>query len=233
MARVNIVKRIKVDGRWVMRSIPRKESGGWDWNVLPEGRYYVEWYDDGMRKREPAGTTAAQALQVHRRRRHELEAKTLGFVATRVQPMRTIERPLDSLLEKYLDQIATLKKLNTHRKYEAVLRRFAASFPKRSFDSISTEEINAQLIELLKDGMHANTVLHNAVIIAQFFKRNGRGGILRELQLPERITSLPREYLEEDLSKFFSVCTDAERALYSTFLMTGFPRAGGHVFVLV
>ena len=45
MARVNIVKRIKINGRWVMRSIPRKQSGNWDWNSLPDGRYYVEWYE--------------------------------------------------------------------------------------------------------------------------------------------------------------------------------------------
>jgi len=45
----------------------------------------------------------------------------------------------------------------------------------------------------------ANTVLHNAVIVAQFLKRHSRNGITRELQLPERITSLPKEYGEEDL----------------------------------
>ena len=222
MARVNIVKRIKVDGRWVMRSIPRKQSGNWDWNALPEGRYYVEWYDGASRKREPAGTTACQALEVHRRRRHQLEAEELGYLAVPAQPVRTVERPLDAVLKKYLEQIETLKKPNTHRKYEAVLERFAARFPKRSFESISVEEVNVLLIDLMKHGMQANTVLHNAVIIAQFFKRHGRGGLLRELQLPERSTSLPREYTEAELARFFAVCDNRERALFSTFLMTGF-----------
>lgn len=222
MARVNVVKRIKVDGRWIMRSIPRRESGNWDWNALPEGRYYVEWYDGGTRKREPAGTTASQALEVHRRRRHQLEAEELGYLSVPAQPVRTIERPLDALLKRYLEGIETPKKPNTHRKYESVLERFAVRFPKRSFESISIEEVNALLIDLMKHGMKANTVLHNAVIIAQFFKRHGRGGFLRELQLPERSTSLPREYTDADLTKFFGVCSDTECALFSTFLMTGF-----------
>ena len=39
MARVNIVKRVKSEGRWVMRSVPKKPNGEWDWKVLPEGRY--------------------------------------------------------------------------------------------------------------------------------------------------------------------------------------------------
>jgi integrase/recombinase XerD len=68
----------------------------------------------------------------------------------------------------------------------------------------------------------ANTVLHNAVIVAQFLKRHGRSGITRELQLPERITSLPKEYREEHLGQFFDACYDSERVLFSTFLLTGF-----------
>ena len=56
MAHVNIVKRIKSDGRWVMRSLPKKPSGDWDWNVLPEGRYYIEWYEEGARRREAEGS---------------------------------------------------------------------------------------------------------------------------------------------------------------------------------
>lgn len=51
MSRVNIVKRIKSDGRWKMLSIPRNPKGNYDWNALPEGRYYVEWYVGGTRRR--------------------------------------------------------------------------------------------------------------------------------------------------------------------------------------
>ena len=36
----------------------------------------------------------------------------------------------------------------------------------------------------------SNTILHNAVIVAQFLKRHGRSGVTRELSLPERITPL-------------------------------------------
>ncbi len=65
-------------------------------------------------------------------------------------------------------------------------------------------------------------VLHDAVSVAQFLKRQGRIGTTRELQLPERITSLPREYREEELAQFFAACCDWERALFSIFLLTGF-----------
>jgi len=63
VSRVNIVKRIKIDGRWKMFSIPRNAKGNYDWNAIADGRYYVEWYVGGTRRREGAGATAAQALE--------------------------------------------------------------------------------------------------------------------------------------------------------------------------
>src|ERR1700719_1328423 len=43
LSRVNIVKRIKIGGRWKMFSIPRNAKGNYDWNAIANGRYYVEW----------------------------------------------------------------------------------------------------------------------------------------------------------------------------------------------
>jgi hypothetical protein len=42
LSRVNIVKRIKIGGRWKMFSIPRNAKGNYDWNAMADGRYYVE-----------------------------------------------------------------------------------------------------------------------------------------------------------------------------------------------
>jgi integrase len=44
----------------------------------------------------------------------------------------------------------------------------------------------------------------------------------KELSLPERITPLVKIYRHEELARFFAVCSDAERALFATFLLTGF-----------
>jgi len=225
MGRVNIVKQVKVDGKWTLRSIPKKKSGHYDWAALPDGDYFVEWREDGRRRRQPAGNTAAQAMEEQRRKRHELEAHALGFaprngtseVAAAAEPP-TVRK----LIDRYLDQIKTLKKPNTHRKYDAVLTRFAKVFDRRTLDSISTEELNDYVVALMKSGMSANTVLHNVVIIAQFCKRNGRPGLTQLLHLPERISPLPLEYTEEELASFFEVTTDRERELFSTFLLTGF-----------
>ncbi|MCP5116940.1 MAG: hypothetical protein GY953_39445 [bacterium] len=78
-----------------MRSIPRKPCGGYDWNPLPDGRYYIEWYENARRCRLPGGKTAAEALEAQRRERHELEGRKLG-----VPGFETVgEQPSQSLAE--------------------------------------------------------------------------------------------------------------------------------------
>src|SRR5207249_10617451 len=79
VSRVNIVKRIKIGGRWKMFSIPRNAKGNYNWNAIADGRYYVERYVGGTRRRVSAGVTAAQVLQVQRRKHHELEGRKLGI----------------------------------------------------------------------------------------------------------------------------------------------------------
>jgi hypothetical protein len=75
VSRVNIVKRIKIGGRWKIFSIPLNAKGNYDWNAIADGRYYVERYVGGTRRRVSAGVTAAQALDVQRRQHHEVDRK--------------------------------------------------------------------------------------------------------------------------------------------------------------
>jgi hypothetical protein len=70
---------------------------------------------------------------------------------------------------------------NTHRKYEAVLNRFGEFFRDCvSIDAISGDDLTRFVVTLKKDhGLGSNTILHNAVIVAQFLKRHGRSGITK------------------------------------------------------
>jgi integrase len=223
VSHVNIVKKVKIDGDWKLLSIPRNAKGNYDWNALSDGLYLIEWRAGGKRRRESAGVTAAQALEAQRRKRHELEGRELGVPGFELAGEAPKTAPLYIAVRNYLAQIEALKKPNTHRKYEAVLDRFVEFFRDReSIDQIADDDLTRYIIALKKDhNLGANTILHNAIIVAQFFKRQGRAGITRGLQLPERITPLPREYRTADLAKFFKAAYDSEKALFSTFLLTG------------
>src|SRR6202795_5078496 len=224
MAHVNLLKQFKTDNGWVLKSIPRKPNGQRDWSALPDGSYFIEWREEGKRMRLPAGRTVSQALEAQHIKLAELAATEVGILQ-RYKPSHTPEpKPmrLSASIRRYLDQIDALKKPNTYRKYDAVLTRFDKQFPDRELQQISIEELNEFVIKLRKSGLSANTVLHNVIIIAQFCRRNGRPNLTRELQLPAAIHFLPKVYSEEQQSRFLVACDSWERALFSTFLFTGF-----------
>ena len=126
-------------------------------------------------------------------------------------------------LERFLTKTETLKKPNTLRKYRCVLNRFVEHFKERpTIDAITNGDIDEFIITLMrKHHMSANTVIHNTVIIARFLRRQGRPNMTTQVQLPGAIRTLPREYTEEDLTRFFDACDSFERALFSAFLLTG------------
>src|SRR6266481_2890160 len=106
----------------------------------------------GTRRRVSAGVTAAQALEVQRRKHHELEGRKLGLPGFETAG-ETLKKPaLHVAIAKYLEQIDALKKPNTHRKYEAVLNRFGEFFRDCiSIDAISGDDLTRFVVTLKKD----------------------------------------------------------------------------------
>jgi integrase/recombinase XerD len=223
VARVNILKQIKLKDRWKLVAIPKDRHGRKDWKALAEGRYFIEWYENGRRKRQAAGVTVAEAQEVARRKKHMLEGRALGLRAhDDAEEARKI--PLHVAVKRYLEVIEELKKPNTARKYRAVLDRFLSFFTnKTTSQAITSEDLNAFMVHLKKHHkLDNNTVIHNVVIVAQFLKKQGRPGLTRDIDLPQRITTLPQEYTDQELKKFFKACSEAEHVLFLSFLLTGF-----------
>ena len=121
------------------------------------------------RRRGAAGVTAAQALRdAQRRKHHELEGRNLGVPGFEKAGEAAKKAPLHIAITRYLEQIDALKKANTYRKYEAVLNRFGEFFRDRaSIDAVSGEDLTRFVVALKRDHkLGANTILHNAVIVA-------------------------------------------------------------------
>ena len=133
MAHVNILKQVKVGDHWSLVAIPRKQNGNYDWESMPEGRYFVEYYERGKRKREAGGGTAAEVQEVARRRKHTLEGQALGlFKQDEEEAKRTT---VHVALKKYLEAVEALKKPNTLPKIPGGARtlRGVSSTEQRSF----------------------------------------------------------------------------------------------------
>jgi integrase len=224
MPHVNILKQFKIDGRWKLVSIPRDRKGRFNWKALPEGTYFIEWWEQGKRKRRSAGATASDALEAARRRKHVLEGRALGVESGPTEDEQGLRTPFHVSVKRYLDVVEGLKKPNTLRKYRAVLNRFLDFFSDRTTPkSISTDDLNQFMVYLKrKHRLDNNTVIHNMVIVAQFLKKQGRAGLTRNIDLPEPVRSLPEEYGDGELKNFFDASSPEERALFMAFLLTGF-----------
>ena len=100
----------------------------------------------------------------------ELAATEVGILQ-RYKPSLTpgagTDETLPRRIRRYLDQIDTLKKPNTYRKYQAVLTRFDEHFRGRELQQISNEELN-DFIKPRKSGWARTPFFHNVIIIAQF-----------------------------------------------------------------
>jgi integrase len=222
---VNIVKQVKVGERWKMVSVPRGRKGRYNWKALPEGGYFVEWYENGKRKREAAGRTTTDALHAARRRRHILEGRALGFEAYAKAEEEAKRTALHVAAKRYLEHVEGLKKPNTLRKYRTVLNRFLEFFSGKATTpkGIGPDDLNDFMVYLKKKhGLDNNTVIHNMVIVAQFLKKQGLAGVTRHIDLPQRITTLPEEYTDRELKKFFAACSKPEHTMFLTYLFTGF-----------
>lgn len=222
MARVNILKQIKSDTGWKLVAIPRNRKGGYDWESLPDGRYYIDYYQRGKRKRQAAGSAASEALEAVRRKKHALEGNALGIESAEEEEGKRSSAHVAA--KHYLASIEAPKKPNTYRKYKAVLDRFVEFLPPNADPKkISRDDLTDFMVVLKnKHRLDNNTVIHQMVIVAQFLKRYGKVGATKDIGLPERMVSLPREYSDGDLTRFFDACTPAERVLFSTFLFSGF-----------
>ncbi len=223
MARINILKQVKFGDRWRLVAIPRNKKGDYLWGALPEGRYFVEWYERGKRKREAGGGTAAEVLETARRRRHVLEGRALNLIKD-PEGEEAKKTTVHVAVNHYLESVEALKKPNTYRKYKAVLDRFVEFLPANIDPrKITSDQLTDFMVKLKnKHKLDNNTVIHQMIIVAQFLKRHGQTSVTRNLGLPERVITLPREYGDTDLTRFFDPCTPAERVLFSTFLFTGF-----------
>ena len=90
-----------------------------------------------------------------------------------------------------------VSKPNTYRKYRAVLNRFLRFFSDRtSVDEITEDDLNDFMIHLKRDqGLGNNTVVRNLIIVAQFMKKSGKGGVTKGIDLPSKMSVFPGDIL--------------------------------------
>src|SRR6266852_9079935 len=113
MYRVNLLLYTRGENGWKFQPVRKTARGKFVWDRDETGAYYLEWYEDGKRRRKPAGIRPADVLEARRRKILELKGKATEQGRT-VSPGAGDEEmpvPLTQTVEAYLNHIKINQKL--------------------------------------------------------------------------------------------------------------------------
>jgi integrase/recombinase XerD len=229
--RVNITKYVKLAGQWRFAPVARRESGNIRWDHVlvdrlaehhPEGKYFIEWREDGARRRRSVGTAPSEVLAEAQRQRALLDAKAAGVeVAGTENGPATRQLLVPDAVARYLRDIRMNKAASTYNHYNHALTLFKKSLTKATVDAIDRDDMMDFQEYLYKLGLSARTVKHKTIIVASFLKSVGVQKLLRKGDWPRYTEEDPESYTPEELKKFFAACTPDEYLLFQFFLQSG------------
>ena len=134
MFRVNVLVYERTDDGWKFRPVRKTPKGKPIWDKSEGGVYYLEWHEDGKRKRETAGVQPSEVLDARRRKILELKGRAIEKGRT-VQPAVSEDSPvpLAATVDTYLNHLKVNQKLNTYRRYRSVLDNFRQYFASKKY----------------------------------------------------------------------------------------------------
>jgi len=135
MYRVNLLLYTRGENGWKFQPVRKTPRGKFVWDRNDNGAYYLEWYEDGKRKRKPAGIRPAEVLEARRRKILELKGRGIELGRMVAPGASDEETPvaLTQTIESYLNHLKINQKLNTYRRYRSVLENFRDYFSSKKY----------------------------------------------------------------------------------------------------
>jgi integrase len=225
--RVNILKYVKVAGKW--RFAPAQTSNNklkMDWVLIDgnperhhEGTYYIEWYENKRRCRQSV-KDSAEVLEQARRKAIELDAGKVGIEIADVDGSDRV-RVADAVSD-YLKEIEPpQREPRTYGAYKHCLELFAQNCRKTYLHDVTREDIFGFIRKLYNLGCGPRTAYNRAVIVSQLLKLNGISGLLHKRDWPKYVDPIRSIYEPEELSGLFTACRTEEKTLFLFYLLTG------------
>jgi integrase/recombinase XerD len=204
--------RIKPD--WVMVN-ERQEKH-------PEGAYYLDWNEDGKRRRMSVGTDAASAYNSRARKQRELDAIAAGLIVS--NPIEDDSRlRIRSAVDDFLEEVQLSRQRKTWRGYCVSLSYFQESCDKRFLEETERRDL-LRFAAFLRDTkeLSPRTVHNKFSDVLTFLQAQGMPKLIGKNDHPRFIEQEVSIYEEEELSKLHTVCSPYHSTLYDFFLMSGF-----------
>jgi len=204
--------RIKPD--WVMVN-DRQEKH-------PEGAYYLDWNEDGKRRRMSVGNDAASAYNSRVRKQRELDATAAGlFVSNPIEDDSRLR--IRSAVDDFLEEIELTRQRKTWLGYRVSLRYLLESCDKTFLEEIERKDLLRFAAFLRDTKKHSPRTVHNKFAdVLTFLQAQGMPKLIGKNDHPRFIEQEVNIYEDDELSKLHAICSPYHSTLYDFFLMTGF-----------
>ena len=189
-----------------------------------EGSYYVEWYENGSRRRRSVGKNAIDAHAQQQRHIQLLRNKALGIEVADEKILGGIAIS-DSCVE-FLEEVRQRSRPKTHQQYSVALRYFQECCPEKLVTEVKRGDL-LKLLAYIRDvkKLSKRTAWTKLNVVVQWLKANSVTGLVKRGDWPRFVEAEPEAYTVEEIEKFLSKCDVFERTLFELFWMTGFRDA--------
>jgi integrase/recombinase XerD len=236
IGRVKLLKKIKQNDKWIFAAalfdskgrVRRDHVTVEDRDELhPEGVYFLQWWNAGIRSHEAVGPDAFIAAERARKKQAELSAVRSGVL----DAAPAIEHPdrvtVKNALAKYEDYIRYHRSLRTFRTYRPILRSFGEFCPHTYVDQVDRVALLDFATLCLKAGQNGKTIYNKLVVLCQLLKQHGRSKLLTASDWPSFVETVRPIYEDAELTALFAACEASEATRFRFYLMSGFRDAEG------
>lgn len=229
--RVNVLKYIKAGASWRFAAVVENRGKVVRDHVLlagqdehhAEGTYYIEWYENGKRHRK-AVADLAHVAEAARVKAIEVEALKAGVLVRPAQPAAGINRIAPkTAVDQYLAMVEAQRSPRTYLSYRYTLKKLLLpSYEKESVDQVTREDILTFMTRCYTIGLGPRTVYDKLVVVLQFFKRQGKSGLLAPSDWPKYVETIRPIYEPEEIHAMFKHAKDDEALFLKFLLVSGF-----------
>lgn len=188
----------------------------------PEGAYYLDWNEDGKRRRMSVGTDAAAAYNSRARKQRELDAIATGLIVS--NPIEDDSRlRIRSAVGDFLEEVQLTRQRKTWLGYRVSLGYFQESCEKCFLEDIERRDLLRFAAFLCDTKKLAPRTVHNKFAdVLTFLQAQGMPKLIGKNDHPRFIEQEVDIYEDEELSQLHAVCSPYHSTLYDFFLMSGF-----------
>jgi len=193
----------------------------------PEGTYYLEWREDGRRRRRSVGRLAPDAHAAMQRTEQLLKNRVLGIEVAEDADNGFASEARLTVAEgcaTFLEETRQQRKPATYDQYRVALSYFQqACGAGRPLDKIERKDLLNYMTFLREVKKLSNrTVWTKLHVVLQLLKENKLTGIITKRDRPRYVEAEPEVYSREEIDAFLAACDPFQRTLFEFFWMTGF-----------